>query len=75
MYTNIIRYDNTVIFVYDGSFEDCIAQLEQHFGTCHGWSIGGGHGTLWFPNGRNFTWNYMEKDILLWDTLKWGRPR
>lgn len=75
MYTNIVRYDNTVIFVYDGSFEDCVAQLERHFGKCHGWNIASGHGTLWFPNGRNFTWDSMEKDILLWDTLKWGRPR
>lgn len=73
MYTNIVRYGNTVVFVYDGSFEECVAQLEKHFGKCHGWNIASGHGTLQFPNGRNFTWDSIEKNILFWDTLKWGR--
>lgn len=73
MYTNIVRYDNTVVLVYDGSFEDCIAEMEKHFGKCNGWSIAGGHGELWFPNRRKFIWDSREKNILLWDTLKWGR--
>ena len=75
MYTNIVRYDNTIILVCDRSFEDCITELEKHFGPCHGWSIASGHGELWFPNNRKFVWDYKEKNILIWDTLKWGRPR
>jgi len=74
MYTNIIRYDNTIVLVHDGSFEECIAEMEKHFGKCHGWSIASGHGELWFPNGRKFIWDCKEKNILIWDTLKWGRP-
>lgn len=74
MYTNIVRYDNTVIFTYDGTFEDCVAHLEKHFGKCHGWTIASGQGTLWFSNGHNFTWDSIEKNVLLWDTLKWGKP-
>lgn len=73
MYTNIVRYQDSVIFTYDGAFEECVSQLERHFGKCHGWNIAGGHGELWFPNGRKFVWDSIEKNILRWDTLQWGR--
>ena len=75
MYTNVIRFQNRVIFVYDGKFEDCIAQLEKHFGKCRGWNIASGHGELRFPNNRTFEWTAIEKGMLLWDTLEWGRTR
>lgn len=74
MYTNIIRYHDTVILSYDGTFEDCIKYLERHFGKCLGWSIASGHGVLRFSQ-YNFVWDSIEKDILIWDTLAWGRPQ
>lgn len=75
MYTNIIRFHDSIIFVYDGNFEDCIAELEKHFGKCQGWNIASGHGELWFSGNRKFVWDYKEKGILIWDTLAWGRTR
>lgn len=75
MYTNIIRYQDTVILSYDGTFNDFIKYLEKCFGKCHGWNIAGGHGILLFPNQRKFTWDSIEKNILQWDTLAWGRPQ
>lgn len=74
MYTNIIRYRDTIILSYDGTFEDCIKYLEQHFGKCLGWGIAGGHGALQFSQ-YNFMWDCIEKNILVWDTLAWGRPQ
>lgn len=75
MYTNIIRYQNSVVFVYDGAFEECVAQLEKHFGKCRGWNIASGHGELWFPNQRKFMWDSIEKGVLQWDSRQWGLPQ
>ena len=71
MYTNIIRYNNTVILTVDGTFQDMIDRMEKYFGKCRGWNIASGHGELWFGK-RTFIWDSIEKDILLWDTLTWG---
>ena len=67
MYTNIIRYQNNIILVCDGTFEECIARLEKRFGECRGWNISNGHGTIWFSTEHNFVWEIVEKNFIQWN--------
>lgn len=71
MYTNVIEYRNSVILVYEGDFNSLIVYLEKFFGPNTFYNIASGQGTLKFGE-YEFKWTSREKNVLLWDTLKWG---